>query len=164
MYATAETTGKTRSKDRDQILQEKENDGELNIASGDSLIEDVRDDRGFSDGNPDLREEIRITVRGETMTDIQYVFPGYAMTPRVHKQESGHKRKYFSSPIDAQLTMSTPAFRPPSIRKRNRRGNPMIKQSNLFRRFVMTTITMSLWINKVCATRQCLVNWWHCLQ
>ena len=32
------------------------------------------------------------------MADVQYVFPGYAMTPRVHKQESGHKRKYFSSP------------------------------------------------------------------
>ena len=102
MHATAETTKKqqqsprTETEERDQILEEP--GVKLNVDSGDALIGKVRDDREVSDGNPDLRKEIRITVREEKMADVQYVFPGYAMTPRVHKQESGHKRKYFSSP------------------------------------------------------------------
>ena len=103
MHATAETTKKhqqsprTETKERDQIL-EKEPDEELNVDSEDALIGKERDDRRVSDANPDLRKETRITVRQEKMADVQYVFPGYAMTPRVYKQESGHKRKYFSSP------------------------------------------------------------------
>ena len=94
MHARAETTKnqqqspRTETKERDQNL-EKEPDDELNVDSGDALIGKGRDDRRVSDGNPDLRKE---------MADVQYVFPGYAMTPRVYKQESGHKRKYFSSP------------------------------------------------------------------
>ena len=88
---------RTETKERNQIL-EKETDDELNVDSGDALIGKERDDRRVSDANPDLRKETRITVRQEKMADVQYVFPGYAMTPRVYKQESGHKRKYFSSP------------------------------------------------------------------
>ena len=51
-----------------------------------------------SEGNPSFRKEIKITVREKKMADVQFVFPGYNMSSRVHKPENRPKRKYFSSP------------------------------------------------------------------
>ena len=96
MQTTMETT------EQQPVQAEENNPGicedDTHIDPDDSLIEKVRDVEGVSERKDDLRKKIKITVREEKMTDVQFVFPGYNMASRGHKPENRPKRKYFSSP------------------------------------------------------------------